>query len=65
MKERNTNVNVGQDSWRIRLIVRGPGESKLVGVVGNSNKKFSLIITGAWDRINGQLRRFLNKDDVK
>ena len=32
----NTNVNVGQKSWRVGLVSHGPGKSKPVRVVRNT-----------------------------
>ena len=53
-KIRDTNVNVCQNSWKVRLISWGPGKSKLVRVVRNINKFFSIAISGTWNRVNGQ-----------
>ena len=41
------NINVSHDSWRVRLIGGRSGKGKPIGVVGNTNKKFSLVTIGA------------------
>ena len=61
----NTDIDIHQDSWKVRLISRRSGESKPVGVVGDTNEKFSLTIIGAWDRANSQLQEFLNEYDIE
>ena len=58
------DVDIYQDSWKVRLIGGSSGESKLVGVVRDANKKFSLTIIRARNGANSQPRRFLNKYDI-
>ena len=58
------DVDIYQDSWKVRLIGGNSGKSKLVGVVRDTNKKFSLTIIKTRNRANSQPRRFLNKYDI-
>ena len=46
------NVDVINDSRRVRLIGWRSGEDKPIRVVRNANKKFSLTIIRASDRAN-------------
>jgi len=46
------DVDICQDSWKVRLIGGSSGESKLVGMVRDTNKKFSLAIIRARDGAN-------------
>ena len=46
------NINVSHDSWRVRLIGGRSGKGKPIGVVGNANKKLSLMTIRARDRVN-------------
>ena len=46
------DVDICQDSWKVRLIGGSSGESKPVGVVRDANKKFFLAIIRARDRVN-------------
>jgi len=46
------DVDICQNSWKVRLIGGGSGESKPVGMVRYANKKFSLTIIRASDGAN-------------
>ena len=46
------NINVSHDSWRVKLIGGRSGKGKPIGVVGNANKKLSLMTIRARDRVN-------------
>jgi len=46
------DIDICQNSWKVRLIGGSSGKSKPVGVVRNTNKKFSLAIIRARDRAN-------------
>jgi len=48
----NTDIDIYQDFWKVRLIGGSSSESKPVGVVRDTNKKFSLTIIRARDRVN-------------
>ena len=58
------NVDVSYDSWRVRLIGGRSGKDKPIGIVGNANKKLSLMTIGARDKVNDQLWRFLKEYNI-
>ena len=61
---KNTNIDISNNSRRVRLICRVSGEYVLIGVVRSTNKRFSITIVGTRDRTNNWLRGFLNEYDV-
>jgi len=48
----NTDVDIYQDFWKVRLIGGSSSESKPVGVVRDTNQKFFLTIIRARNEMN-------------
>jgi len=64
MKMKNTNIDVSNDSRKVRLICGVSGKCMPIRVVRNTNKRFSITIAGTRDGANNQPRRFLNEYNV-
>jgi len=61
---KNTNIDVSNDSRGVRLICGVSSECVSIGVVRNTNKRFSITITRTRNEANNQPRGFLNEYDV-
>ena len=59
-KERKTNVNVSNNSWKIITVRRRSSKSNPVGMMAGTHKRFTITIRRAWDFANFRPRRFLN-----
>jgi len=46
------NIDISDNSWRVRLICGVSGEGVPIGMVRNANKGFSFTIIGARDGAN-------------
>ena len=64
MKIKNTNIDVSNDFRGVRLICEVSGKCVPIGVVRNTNKRFSITIAGTIDKVNNQPRGFLNEYNV-
>ena len=61
---KNTNIDVSNDFRGVRLICEVSGKCMPIGVVRNTNKRFSITIARTRDKVNNQPRGFLNEYDV-
>jgi len=52
MKIKNMNIDVSNNSRGVRLICRVSGKCVPIGVVRNTNKRFSITIAEIRDRVN-------------
>jgi len=52
MKMKNTNINVSNNSREVGLICGVSGKYVPIGMVRNTNKRFSITITGTRDETN-------------
>jgi len=52
MKMKNTNINVSNDSRGVGLICGVSGKYVPIGMVKNTNKRFSITIAGTRDETN-------------
>jgi len=59
-KERKTNVNVSNNSWKIITVRRRSSESDSVGMMAGTHKRFTVTIHRAWYFANFKPRWFLN-----
>jgi len=57
------NIDVSNDSRKVRLIWVS-GKCVPIGVVRNTNKRFSITIAGTRDGANNQPRGFLNEYNI-
>ena len=46
------NINISDNSWRVKLIYEMSGKDVPVGMVRNANKRFSFAIIRARDGVN-------------
>jgi len=46
------NIDISDNSWRVRLICRMSSEGMPIGMVRNANKRFFFTIIGARDGAN-------------
>jgi len=46
------NIDLSDNSWRVRLICGISGEDVPIAIVRNANKEFSFAIIGARDGVN-------------
>ena len=65
LKERESNIDVDNDSWVVRFGGVGSNKCYPVRMVYHANKGISLAIWRAGDRANRGPREFLDKDDVE
>jgi len=61
---KNTNIDISNNSRGAGLIGKVSGECVPIGVVKNTNKRFSITIAGTRDGANNQPREFLNEYNV-
>ena len=61
---KNTNINVSNDSRGVRLICGISSECVPIGIVKNTNKRFSITIARTRDGANNWPKGFLNEYDI-
>ena len=64
-KRGNTNVNIGNDSWKVLTVGRRPSKSDPIGMVARAHKRFAITIQRTWDFANFRPGQFLDKKDIK
>ena len=65
MKRGNTNVNIGNDSWKVLTVGRRPSKSDPIGIMACAHKRFAIAIQRTWDFANFRLGQFLDKKDIE
>ena len=64
-KRGNTNVNIGNDSWKVLTVGRRPSKSDPIGMVARAHKRFAIAIRRTWDFANFRPGQFLNEKDIE
>ena len=64
-KRGNTNVNIGNDSWKVLTVGRRPSKSDPIGMVACAHKWFTIAIQRTWDFVNFRPGWFLDKKDIE
>ena len=65
MKRGNTNVNIGDDSWKVLIVGRRSSKSDPIGMVAHAHKQFAIAIQRTWDFANFRPGQFLDKKDIE
>jgi len=65
MKRFETNIDIGNDSWRVVTVCRKSCKHNPIGVVTSIHKRFTLAIRRAWSFSYFGPRWFLDKYYVK
>ena len=64
-KRGNTNVNIGDDSWKVLTVGRRPSKSDPIGMIARIHKWFTIAIRRTWEFVNFRPERFLDKKDIE
>ena len=65
MKRGNTNINIGDGSWKVSTVGRRPGKSDPIRMMACAHKQFAITIQRTWDFANFRPGRFLDKKDIE
>ena len=59
MKRGNTNVNIGDGSWKVLTVGRRPSKSDSIRMMTCAHNQFAIAIRRTWDFANFRLGQFL------